>query len=440
MSGVQIINGFSKLSREEKVSWLTSQVDLSESALKHIGEHLFPDPRIQQVYGDISENYLSNYFLPMGLAPNFLVNDQMKVVPMVIEESSVVAAASHAAKFWAGNGGFRTSVSDMIKKGQVHFTWTGSELLLKEIFLAGRRRLLESVHPLTSRMEKRGGGIQAMEIRPIELPGVFQLDVSFRTADAMGANFINSVLETLATTFRELVDEAGHAGQLEILMSILSNYTPECLVTCEVESGFDALESLGRGISGRRFAEKFKKAVDVARVDIYRAVTHNKGIFNGMDAVILATGNDFRAAEACGQAYAARDGSYRSLSRVELSEKRFRFVLEVPLALGTTGGLTRTHPLASAALEILGNPSAAELMQIVASAGLANNFSAIRSLITTGIQEGHMKMHLGNLLRQLDASESESLAARDYFSERKVSYAGVQNFLDRHRQQPSGDG
>jgi len=164
-------------------------------------------------------------------------------------------------------------------------------------------------------------------------------------------------------------------------------------------------------------------------------VTHNKGIFNGMDAVIMATGNDFRAVEACGHAYASRKGSYRSLSSVEWSEESFRFSLEVPLAVGTVGGLTGTHPLAAASLEILGRPSAEELMQVVAAAGLATHFSALRALVTSGIQQGHMKMHLGNILRQLHASREESETARHYFASRVVSYSEVSSYLDSLRKQ-----
>jgi hydroxymethylglutaryl-CoA reductase len=191
---------------------------------------------------------------------------------------------------------------------------------------------------------------------------------------------------------------------------------------------------MGSGLSAGQFAEKFRKAVEIAIHDPYRAVTHNKGIYNGMDAVIMATGNDFRAAEACGHAYASRNGKYQGLSSVELSEGSFRFILEVPLAVGTLGGLTGTHPMAAASLEILGNPSAEELMQVIAAAGLANHFSALRSLVTSGIQKGHMKMHLGNILRQLNASKSESEMVNRYFANRTLSYAEVAGYLDSLRQ------
>ncbi|NOR35013.1 MAG: hydroxymethylglutaryl-CoA reductase, partial [Bacteroidales bacterium] len=224
-------------------------------------------------------------------------------------------------------------------------------------------------------------------------------------------------------------------GRLEIMMAILSNYTPESLVQCYVEAKTDVFRNMSPDLSADQFARKFQQAVDIATHDPYRAVTHNKGIFNGMDALVLATGNDFRAVEACGHAYASRNGSYSSLSRIDLSEGSFRFTLEVPLAVGTVGGLTGVHPMAKASLEILGNPSAELLMQITAAAGLANNFSAIRSLITTGIQQGHMKMHLGNMLRQLKASKEETSLATQFFSKRTLSYSDLSSYLESIRNQ-----
>ncbi|MCY7327305.1 MAG: hydroxymethylglutaryl-CoA reductase, partial [Saprospiraceae bacterium] len=177
-------------------------------------------------------------------------------------------------------------------------------------------------------------------------------------------------------------------------------------------------------------ADRFATAVRIANIDPYRATTHNKGIFNGIDAVVLATGNDFRAIEACGHAYASRGGHYHSLSRCKVSDGVFRFELEIPLALGTVGGLTALHPLAKYSLELLGHPSARELMCIVACAGLAQNFAAVRSLVTTGIQQGHMKMHLTNILHHLGASDEEAAAAQFHFSKQTVSFSAVRTYLE----------
>jgi hydroxymethylglutaryl-CoA reductase len=317
----------------------------------------------------------------------------------------------------------------------VHFSWDGEPDALYLAFSKGKQRLLGSLKPLTRNMEKRGGGILDMEVRAAGagLPGMYQLFVTFLTADAMGANFINTILEAISERLSSVFQDSGASGRAEVLMSILSNYTPECRVMCRVEGDITIFNTMYPGMTGEAFAQRFRKAVEIAAQDPYRAVTHNKGILNGMDAVLMATGNDYRAVESCVHAYASRDGQYRSLSSVELDGNAFRFSLDVPIAVGTVGGLTTTHPLAAASLEILGNPSSGTLMQIIASAGLANNFSAVRSLITSGIQSGHMKMHLGNILRQLRATKEEIALVQEHFRNRTVSHSEVSAFLDSKR-------
>ncbi len=431
----RLIEGFSKLSRKEKLAWIRVNHRVSEQTLDLLERHLHPDPELQEIYGGISENTVSNYFLPLGLAPNFLINGTIYILPMVIEESSVVAAASHAAKFWAGSGGFTSEVTGTIKTGQVHFTWNGEPGALFTAFRNGRESLIRSIRPLTEKMEKRGGGIGDMEIRSggTELPGIYQLFVTFQTADAMGANFINTVLEAIAERFVLLIRDSGISGTPGVVMSILSNYTPECRVTCRVEGDTSIFNGIHPGMKGQEFARRFRQAVEIAEQDPYRAVTHNKGIMNGMDAVVMATGNDYRAVEAGAHAFACRDGQYRSLSSVDLEGNAFSYSLEVPLAVGTVGGLTTSHPLAAASLEILGNPSSENLMQIIAAAGLANNFSAVRSLITSGIQKGHMKMHLGNILRQLNASREEIILVQEHFRNRTISHSEVSAYIEQVR-------
>jgi len=212
-------------------------------------------------------------------------------------------------------------------------------------------------------------------------------------------------------------------------MSILSNHIPDCVVECAVTCKTEDLGLSSFNLTGSEFARRFVLAVDMARVDVSRAVTHNKGIFNGVDAVVLATGNDVRAVEAGGHAYASLDGHYRSLSRAEIKGADFRFSLDIPLSLGTVGGLTGSHPMAATAMKILGNPDAEGLMGIVAAAGLANNFSAVKALITGGIQKGHMRLHLPNLLNQYHATPEEKSAVLEHFRERKVSHAAVGEYL-----------
>lgn len=426
-----IIKGFSKLSRSQKTAWLREQLALSEDFESTLAE--FRHPARQATFDEFSENTLTNYLLPFGVAPNFLINDQLYVVPMVIEESSVVAAASRAASFWAQNGGFQTQVNDLKKTGHLWFEWDGAAeqlLPLEEQLMAFLR---EALKDLTASMEARGGGLQHLQILPQEeLPGVYQLLLEFYTGDSMGANFINSCLEAAKEPLNRFLEQKGLPAA-QPLMAILSNHTPDCTVTCKVSCKVEDLAPYAGGLPAGDFARKFKLAVDVARQNTHRAVTHNKGIYNGIDAVVLATGNDFRAVEAAGHAFAARDGRYRSLSECEVADGRFSFWLTVPLALGTVGGLTRLHPMAQKAMELLGQPKAAELMQVAAAVGLANNFGAVASLVTTGIQKGHMKLHLSNMLTALGASEAEKEAARAWFSDKTVSQQALRDFLESRR-------
>jgi hydroxymethylglutaryl-CoA reductase len=259
----------------------------------------------------------------------------------------------------------------------------------------------------------------------------------------MGANFINSCLEQLAKSLK--VEAQNYADfnetekEITIVMSILSNYVPNCIVRAEVSCAVEDLaenlpaDKQGKFNNPQEFAEKFVQAVRIAEIEPYRAVTHNKGIMNGVDSVVLATGNDFRAVEAGVHAYASRNGKYSSLSHAKVENGIFTFWMEIPLALGTVGGLTSLHPLVKMALEILGKPSAQELMQVVAVTGLAQNFAALRSLTTTGIQEGHMKMHLNNILNQFQATSEERQAIVKHFENNAISHASVVELLENLR-------
>ncbi|MFZ5941021.1 MAG: hydroxymethylglutaryl-CoA reductase [Bacteroidota bacterium] len=439
MPAAQKTVGFSKLSRAEKIELITALTNDPVAAKGLFDSHLHPDRELQDRYEKFSENTLTNFYLPYGIAPNFLVNGRIYHLPMVTEESSVLAAAAHAARFWSERGGFKARVIGKEKKGQVHFLWTGGKDKLEVLFNAQKDLLLDELAPLTSGMHARGGGITSFLLldKTALLPNYYQLDLSVNTADAMGANFINSVLEQLAEAWtirvNQAVQEGTLQGKLEVIMSILSNYTPECLVEAEAETPVGELSQLDPGGNGESFARRFLTAVRIAEEDPYRAVTHNKGIFNGIDAVVIATGNDFRAVEACGHAYASRNGRYSSLSSASISDGKFRIGLRIPMAVGTVGGLTRLHPLAAKSLEILGFPNSDELMMLAACAGLANNFSAVRSLITSGIQKGHMKMHLSNILLELGASPEEQAAIASRFAGKTISRSEVAGFLERMR-------
>ncbi len=412
----KIISGFSKLNKQEKIDWLADQYFKNPIYAKETLQQYWNDNRVlQELHDDFIENTLSNFYVPFGVAPNFFINGKDYAIPMVIEESSVVAAASMVAKFWSSRGGFKTSIINTAKVGQVHFMYKGDAAGLQFYFDKMKPQLLRATEAITKNMRKRGGGILDLELRDKteELANYYQIHVTFDTKDSMGANFINSCLEAIAYAFKR--------SDIEIVMSILSNYTPDCLVRAEVSCPVaDLYEN-----DAEFYANKFVQAINIANAEPHRAVTHNKGIMNGVDAVVLATGNDFRAVESGVHAFAAKDGQYKSLSHAEIKNGMFRFWLDIPLALGTVGGLTKLHPLAKLSLELLQNPSAEELMQITAAAGLAQNFAALRALTTTGIQKGHMKLHLNNIIKILDASEKEKAFLIDYFKNRTISHNAV---------------
>lgn len=415
-----MIKGFSKFSKAEKINWLADNFfHEKEKGIETLEQYINKDAQIQQLHDEFIENTISNFYVPYAIAPNFLINGKTYAIPMAIEESSVVAAAALTAKFWSTRGGFLANVISTTKIGQVHFTYEGSKSDLEEYFLSVKNDLIQATDHITLNMRKRGGGIVDIELRDRteSLEHYYQLHVTFETGDSMGANFINSCLEAIADSFQK--------EGVFVIMSILSNYVPQCLVraevSCKIEEFFPEDAEL--------YARKFVQAVEIAKVEPFRAVTHNKGIMNGIDAVVLATGNDFRAVAAGAHAYACKDGQYSSLTQAEIVDGNFKFSIEIPLSLGTVGGLTKLHPLAKLSMEILQNPTASELMQIVAVAGLAQNFAAIRALTTTGIQQGHMKMHLMNILNQLEANVHEKELISEAFRGKTVAHSAIAEYL-----------
>jgi hydroxymethylglutaryl-CoA reductase len=433
------VSGFSKLSKEDKINWLaTTYFSDSDAVKKVILNYWNSDEKLQKLHDEFIENTITNFYLPFAVAPNFVINNHNYTIPMVIEESSVVAAASNAAKFWSKRGGFKTTVLNSEKIGQVHFIFKGSSDKMEAFFQKIKTTFFDETNFLTANMQKRGGGIKAIVLKnkTKEIPNYYQLHATFETKDSMGANFINSCLEQFAKTLKQKAadnsDFVDSEKEIEVVMSILSNYVPNCIVRAEV--GCRVEDLVDKNISNPiEFAEKFVRAVRIAEVEMHRAVTHNKGIMNGVDAVVLATGNDFRAIEAGVHAYAARNGQYTSLSHASLENGIFKFWMEIPLAVGTVGGLTNLHPLVKIAFQILENPNAAGLMQIMAATGLAQNFGALRSLTTTGIQEGHMKMHLQNILNQLQTNPEEKELAEDHFKKNAISHVAVVQFVESLR-------
>ena len=433
------IAGFSKLSKEEKINWIAKEYfPNSSEAIETVKNYWNTDKKLQKLHDEFVENTITNFYIPLGVAPNFLINGKYKTIPMATEESSVVAAASKSAKFWSTRGGFKATVLNTEKIGQVHFIYKGEVAKLERFFSEIYSIFLTATESLTKNMQQRGGGILGIELRNKTnlIENYFQLHVTFETKDSMGANFINSCLEQLAKTLKEEALQfksfSNEEKDIQIVMSILSNYIPDCIVRAEVSCKVASL--LEKNIENpQEFAEKFVQAVRIAEVEPYRAVTHNKGIMNGIDAVVLATGNDFRAVEAGIHAYAAKAGHYTSLSHAKIEDGIFSFWIEIPLSLGTVGGLTSLHPMAKFCLEMLEKPSAPELMEIVAVAGLAQNFAAIRSLTTTGIQEGHMKMHLNNIMNQFLVTEDERIVIKKHFKTNIIAHSAVVNFIENIR-------
>lgn len=433
------IAGFSKLTKEQKIEWIANEYfSAPKDAVTLLKNYWNTDETLQKLHDEFIENTITNFYLPLGIAPNFVINGKEYTIPMAVEESSVVAAAAKAAKFWAKRGGFKATVIDTEKIGQVHFLFNGDFEKLTTFFAATKSKFFEGTQDLTKNMQARGGGILDIELRDktTDLANYFQLHATFETKDSMGANFINSCLERFSKILKEeaLNYEAFAEDEknIQVIMSILSNYVPNCVVRAEVSCPVEDLQE-DASISPKEFAEKFITAIKIAEIEPFRAVTHNKGIMNGVDAVIVATGNDFRAVEAGVHAYAAKDGKYSSLSHAKVEDGVFTFWVDLPLALGTVGGLTTLHPLVKFCLEMLGKPSAKELMQIVAVAGLAQNFGALRSLTTTGIQQGHMKMHLMNILNQLGANDAEKKQAIKHFEKNTVSHSAAADYITELR-------
>ena len=431
------IIGFSKLSRVEKIDWLNKNIlDNSHQVKLILDKYLNSNKDIQAIHDSFSENSISNFYLPYSVSPNFLINDKIYTIPLVTEESSVVAALSNAAKFWFDKGGFKTEVKSFTKKGQIHFSFDGDKNILEEFIKINEKEILKSTDIIAKNMKKRGGGISSIQLinKTDELKNYFQLSVDFNTSDSMGANFINSCLESMSKKIKELSDEYFKKNNygINIIMSILSNYTPDCIVESYAECDINELVDIA-DIEPKEFAEKMKYAFEIAKIDISRAVTHNKGIMNGIDAILIATGNDFRAVEAGIHAYASSNSKYQSLSECSISGNKFRLSLKIPLSVGTVGGITDLHPLVKLSLKILDNPSSKDLMCIIASVGLAQNFAAVRSLITSGIQEGHMKMHLINLLIKNNASEEQIRKAKTYFLNKEINSSSVNQFLKSNK-------
>ena len=391
-------NGFSKKSYQERLELLKAQALLSPERQ----ESLEQDEQISVTVADqLSENVVGTFSLPYSLVPEVLVNGQEYTVPYVTEEPSVVAAASYASKIIKRAGGFTAQVHERRMIGQVALYQVADPELAQVKIASKKAELLELANQAYPSIVKRGGGAHDLHVEQIKGETDFLVVyLHVDTQEAMGANMLNTMLEALKPVLEEL-------SQGQSLMGILSNYATDSLVTACCRIAFRYLSR--QKDQGREIAEKMALASQFAQVDPYRAATHNKGIFNGIDAILIATGNDWRAIEAGAHAFGSRDGRYQGLSRWTLDLEREELVGEMtlPMPVATKGGSIGLNPRVALSHELLGNPSAKELAQLIVSIGLAQNFAALKALVSTGIQQGHMKLQAKSLALLAGASESE---------------------------------
>ncbi len=377
--------GFYKLSLDERLKRAAAVAGL-DAVTKAVFERLGglePDQADHMV-----ENVIGVFGLPLGIATNFLINDRDILVPMAIEEPSVIAGASFMAKLARESGGFHAETTEPLMIGQIQIMDVPDLEAAKTKILEHRDEILAEVDRVDPMILSLGGGARDLEIRILaETPAGPMLIVHliYDTRDAMGANAINTAAERISPMLESLSQGRAH-------LKILSNLADRRLakVTCTIPTAALAFETF----SGPIVRDGIVEAWAFAAVDPYRAATHNKGIMNGVDAVVIATGNDWRAVEAGAHAYAARSGRYTSLSEWGVDEAGdLEGSLELPLAVGTVGGATRVHPLAKACLALMGIDNARELAQVIAAVGLAQNLAALRALASEGIQRGHMSLH-----------------------------------------------
>lgn len=395
MSYSSRLEGFYKLTPGQRVEWLANLAELDPAQIDALlTGGLEPEQADQLV-----ENVIGLYSLPLGIAANFTINDRDYLIPMVTEEPSIIAACSNAAKIVRASGGFHAGAQEPILVGQVQVIFEGvndpnaeSAQLLETIqtlrfshnrILEARDELLALANAPHPNLIKRGGGardISVSEFFHTRSGPMLVVYLAFDTRDAMGANLVNTSCEKIAPRIAELT-----GGRVNL--RILTNLSDQRLARATCRISPDAL-------GGEQVARLILEAQVLAEVDRYRAATHNKGIMNGIDSLALATGNDFRAIEAGAHAYAAREGEYRPLTHWELASNGDLIgSIELPLAVGIVGGLTRIHKVAQIALQILNVKSGPELAGVMAAVGLAQNLAALRALATDGIQKGHMKLH-----------------------------------------------
>lgn len=422
------IPGFYNKTVDERREILQSLHNLSEDEMDVlVSEQSLP----VDIADKMIENVVGSYSLPLGLGLNFLINGKDYVIPMAIEEASVVASASYMAKIIRDAGGFKTESTGRVMIGQIQVIGCQDFQLAKKTLLEHKEQLIEACNTAYPSIVKRGGGAQDMDVRILnessksKYEKMLVLHMYIDTRDAMGANMINTMLEALAPTVEELTDG-------KVYLRILSNYADRCLAkaTCVIPPQLLVSE----GFSGEEVRDGIVHAYEFAASDPYRAVTHNKGIMNGIDPVVIATGNDWRAVEAGAHAYAARFGKYSSMTTWSVDDDgNLVGELELPMAIGTVGGATRVHPMAKLALRILGTESAEELAQVIVAVGLAQNLGALKALVTDGIQKGHMALHSRSVAVAAGATgEMIDMIAQQMIEEKEIRVGRAKELVGQY--------
>lgn len=385
-----IFKGFSKLEFSERLQALQDAGVLSPEDAAYLEKGGMSDISLGEKF---IENVIGWFQIPMGVATNFRIDGRDRVIPMAVEETSIVAAASKTAKWIRENGEITTEVIGTDIIGQIQLAVVRDFAAFEKTILAQKSYLIETANrEVAFGLVRRGGGVTDVQVRRLARPDgrdMAVVHVHMNPCDAMGANIINQVCEFLKGPLEHLTGET-------VTMCILSNLVDTKITRATVRIKVDP--ELGK---------KIEEASLFAQLDPYRAATNNKGVLNGIDPILIATGNDWRAVEAGVHAYAARDGQYRSITRWTFENDQLVGVLEAPLVVGTVGGVTALHPTAKTAMKILAADSAQDLSRVLAAVGLVQNLGALRALTTVGIIEGHMKLHIKNLAIGAGADEKE---------------------------------
>lgn len=403
---------FYEMSLDERLSLLASKSNLTKNEISAVVNQPLPFDKIDRMV----ENAVGSFSLPLGIATNFVINGKGYLVPMAIEEPSVIAAASHAAKLAKSRGGFKASAESSIMRGQIQITNLLDIKKAIQVISKNKESLLRTVNSISKNVKALDLKTRIVE-NEIDGTKMLATELYVDCKDSMGANTINSMCELLGPEI-----EQKTSGK--VILKILSNYVTERIATSEATF---KKEELG----GNDIVDRILSAFAFAFSDTYRAVTHNKGIMNGIDAVSIATGQDFRAIEAAAHAYASRDGKYRSLTTFSKSSNGDLVGrIEIPLSVGIVGGISTVHPVARMGLKILGVKSASELACVIASAGLAQNLAAIRALSTEGIQKGHMKLHAKNIAVAAGATgKLVDIVSETMYKQSKISLDSARRIL-----------